>query len=140
VTEQQVSSSQAHPDVGDVPVGTLVGQVAQDLSTLLRQEIALAKVETKQEIQRAGKAGGALGGAGIAGWLAIVFVSLAVMFALGAVMPLGWAALIVAAVWGVVAAVLFATGKRQLAEVNVVPERTVETVKEDVRWMQNRSS
>lgn len=134
------STGAPHRDVSDVPVGTLVSEVANDLSTLMRQEIALAKAEMKKEATQAGKAGAALGGAGLAGWLAVIFVSLAVMFALGAVMPLGWAALIVAVVWGIVGAVLFTSGKKKLSTVNPVPERTVETVKEDVRWVQNRNS
>jgi hypothetical protein len=62
------------------------------------------------------------------------------MFALGNVMDLGWAALIVTVVWAIAAGVLFVTGKKKLAEVNPVPEKTVETVKEDVRWVQNRNS
>jgi len=127
-------------DLGEVPVSTLVSQVAEDLSTLMRQELELAKTEVKQEAARAGKAGASLGGAGLAGWLAILFLSLAVMFALGNVMDLGWAALIVTVVWAIAAGVLFVTGKKKLAEVNPVPEKTVETVKEDVRWVQNRNS
>jgi hypothetical protein len=55
-------------------------------------------------------------------------------------MDLGWAALIVTVVWAIAAGVLFVTGKKKLAEVNPVPERTVETVKEDVQWVQNRNS
>jgi hypothetical protein len=127
-------------DVGDVPVGALVSEVAQDLSTLMRKELELAKVEVKQEASRAGQAAAELGGAGLAGWLAVVFISLAAMFAIGAIIPLGWAALIVAVIWAMAAGVLFSTGKRKLAAVNVVPERTVETVKEDVQWVQNRNS
>jgi hypothetical protein len=130
----------SHPDVGEVPVGSLVRDVAEDLSKLLRQELELAKAETKQDVIEAGKAGGALGGAGVAGWLAAVFLSLAVMFALDAVMPIGWAALIVAVIWGVVGVMLFVMGRNRMRAVNLVPEKTVETVKEDVRWLQNRSS
>ena len=127
-------------DVGEVPLGSLVRELTEDLSTLVRQELELAKAETKLEVVRAGKAGGAFGGAGLAGWLTVLFVSLAVMFALGAVMPLGWAALIVAVIWGAVAAALFVVGRRKMRTVNLVPEKTVETVKEDVQWLQNRSS
>lgn len=127
-------------DVGQVPVGQLMSQVAEDLSQLVRAELALAKVETKQEITKAGKAGGMLGGAALAGWLTLLFASLALMYALGAVMPLGWAALIVAALWGVAAAVLFVVGRKRIKQVNPVPEQTIETVKEDVRWIQNRNS
>ena len=128
-----------HRDVGDVPVGSLVREVAADLSTLMRQEFELAKAETKREVAKAGKAGGMFGGAGLAGWMTVLFASLAVMFALGAVMPLGWAALIVAVLWGVATAVLFAVGRSRMRTVDMVPEKTVESVKEDVRWLQNRN-
>jgi hypothetical protein len=135
-----MTAPNSRPDVGDVPVGSLVRDVAEDLSKLLRQELELAKTETKQEVIKAGKAGGAFGGAGLAGWLAVLFLSLAVMFALDAVMPIGWAALIVAVIWGVAGAVLFVTGRNRMRAVSLVPDKTVETVKEDVRWLQNRSS
>jgi uncharacterized membrane protein YqjE len=128
------------PDVENRSVGSLVGEVARDLSTLVRQEIELAKAETKQEAKKGGKAAGMLGGAGIAAHLLLVFVSVAVMWALGEAMHLGWAALVVAVVWGLVAAVLGALGRKQLREIEPVPTQTVETVKEDVQWARNRTS
>jgi hypothetical protein len=140
MTGPDQETRRTHQDVGDVPVGQLMSQVAEDLSRLLRTELALAKVETKQELATAGKAGGALGGAALAGWLTVLFLSFALMYALGEVMPLGWAALLVAVLWGIAAAVLYAVGRSRLKQVNPVPERTVETVKEDVQWLQNRKN
>jgi hypothetical protein len=140
MTGPDLNNGVGHRDVGEVPVGQLMSKVAEDLSALVRSELKLAKVETKQEISKAAKAGGALGGAALAGWLTLVFASLALMFALGALMPLGWAALIVAALWGIAAAVLFATGRKRMQQVNPVPEQTIQTVKEDVQWIQNRNS
>jgi len=124
----------------DTSVGQLIRDVAEDVTTLVRQEIALAKAETKQELTKSGKAGAAFGGAGLAGWITLVFLSLAVMFGLGAVIPLGWAALIVAVVWAVVGAALAAYGRTRMRAVNPVPTRTVETVKEDVAWIKNRNA
>jgi hypothetical protein len=124
----------------EASVGQLIREVAEDVTTLVRQEIALAKAETKQELAKTGRAGAAFGGAGVAGWITLVFLSLAVMFGLGAVMPLGWAALIVAVVWGIVGAALAAYGRTRMRAVNPVPTRTVETVKEDVAWMKNRNA
>ena len=77
-----------------------------DLSKLMRQEVALAKVELKEEAAKAGKASGLLGGAGAVGYLVLVFLSLALMFALDAAMPIGWAALITAVILGIVAGIL----------------------------------
>jgi hypothetical protein len=122
------------------PLSELVGDVTRDLSTLVRQEIDLAKAEIRQEAVKGGKAAGMLGGAGFAAFLFLLFGSLAVMWGLGAVMPLGWAALIVAAVWAIVGAVLFALGRSRLRSVDPTPHRTVETVKEDIRWAKTRKA
>jgi uncharacterized membrane protein YqjE len=128
------------PDVTDSSVGDLLGRVTTDLSTLMRQEVELAKVEIKEEATKAGKASGMLAGAGAVGYLVLVFLALALMFALDAVMPIGWAALITAVLLGVAAAVLFVLGRKQFQQVNPKPEQTVETLKEDVQWAKNRNS
>jgi len=117
-------------DVGDASVGELIGEVTRDLSTLMRQELDLAKAEVKQEASKAAKAGGMLGAAGFAGYMVLLFASIAAWQGLAEIMPSGWAALIVAVVWAVVGAVLFAVGRKRMAEVNPKPERTVETVGE----------
>ncbi|MET8758091.1 phage holin family protein [Lentzea sp. NPDC004782] len=115
-------------------LGDLVAELTGDLSKLMRQELELAKAEIRQEAVKAGKATGMLAAAGFAGYLTTVLLSLALVFALGAVMPLGWAALIVAALWGIAGAVLYSTGRARLRTVNPTPERTVETLKEDAEW------
>lgn len=115
-------------------LGKLVGEIGEDLSTLFRQEVELAKAEIRQEAAKAGKAAGMLGGAGFAGYMVALLVTLAVVFGLGNVMDLAWAALIVAAVWALIGGVLFARGKERMREVNPTPEQTIETLKEDVRW------
>lgn len=117
-------------DVGNVSVGELMGEVTRDLSTLMRQELELAKAEVKQEVTKTGKAAGMLGGAGFAGYMVLLFASIAAWWGLANVMAKGWAALIVTGIWAVIGAVLFAVGRRQLREVNPKPERTVETVRE----------
>jgi Putative Actinobacterial Holin-X, holin superfamily III len=117
-------------DVGGVSVAELVGEVSQDLSTLMRQELELAKAEVKQEAVKTGKAAGMLGGAGFAGYLTLLFASIALWWGLANVMDQGWAALIVAGLWALIGAVLFMVGRRRLQEVHPTPERTAETVKE----------
>lgn len=116
-------------DVGDVPLGELIGDVTRDLSTLLRQELALAQAELKQEATKTGKAAGALGGAGFAGYMVLLFLSVALWWALANLIGHSWSALVVAVVWGAVGAVLYTKGRRKLREVNPTPERTVDTVK-----------
>ena len=128
------------PAVADSSVGDLLGRVTTDLSTLMRQEVELAKVEIKEEATKAGKASGMLAGAGAVGYLVLVFLALALMFALDAAMPIGWAALTTAVLLGIAAAVLFALGRKQFQQINPKPEQTVETLKEDVQWAKNRNS
>jgi uncharacterized membrane protein YqjE len=124
----------------DESIGHLIGQVAGDVSKLFRQEVALAKAELKEEAAKAGKAGGMLAGAGFAGYMVAVLLSLALMFALGAVMPLGWAALIVAVLWAIAGGVLYAVGRKRMKDVDPVPRQTVETLREDAQWVRDQTS
>ncbi|MFI9065605.1 phage holin family protein [Streptomyces sp. NPDC053429] len=124
----------------DPSIGELIGEISQDLSQLVRDEIELAKAEIKQESAKAGKAVGMLGGAGYAGHLVLLLGSLTVVFALANVMDLAWAALIVTALWAVAGAVLYVRGRERLRAVNLKPEQTVETLKEDARWARHLTS
>jgi len=121
-------------------LGDLVSEVTQDLSTLIRQELELARAELGAEAKKAGKAGGLLGGAGYAGHMVALFASLALTLALGLVMPLSLAALAVAVLWAVVGFVLYRKGRQELATVHPKPERTIESIKEDVQWASPRRS
>ncbi|GIH78392.1 phage holin family protein [Planobispora longispora] len=118
-------------------LGQLISEIGEDMSRLFRQEVELAKAEIRQEAAKAGKAAGLLGGAGFAGYMTALLVTLAVMFGLGNVMDLGWAALIVAVVWGAIGAALFVTGRKRMQQVSPKPEQTIETLKEDAQWARN---
>ena len=124
-------------EVQETSVGELIGNISDDLSQLFRQEVELAKAELKQEATKAGKAAGMLGAAGFAGYLVVILLSFALVAALSNVMDPGWAALIVAVLWGIVGAVLYANGRKQLKTVDPTPRRTVETLKEDAQWLKN---
>lgn len=128
--DMRAAPGDAHRDVSGVSVAELFGEVTQDLSTLMRQELELAKAEVKQEAVKTGKAAGMLGGAGFAGYMTLLFASIALWWGLANVMDQGWAALIVAVLWALVGAVLFLVGRRRLQQVHPTPERTAETVKE----------
>jgi hypothetical protein len=116
-------SPDARPSVGE-----LVSDVAADLSTLIRQEVELAKAELRQSAIRAGKGAGMLAGAGVTGHLTVLFVSIAAWWGIGDTTGHGWSALIVGGVWLVVAAVLGLLGRREITTVSGAPQ-TVETVK-----------
>jgi hypothetical protein len=102
--------------------------VTQDLSTLMRQEIQLAKAELRDEAAKGGKAGGMLAGAGIAAHLVLVFLSVALWWGLSNVMDGGWAGLIVAGIWALIAAVLAAVGRTRMKQMRGLPQ-TTETAK-----------
>jgi len=121
--------STAHVKADNASLGELLGDVTRDLSTLMRQEVDLAKAELKQTTTRAGKGAGMLAGAGIGGHFVLLFLSLALMWALGAVMALGWAALIVAVIWAIIAAVLASIGRKELKQIKGLPQ-TGETLSE----------
>lgn len=125
---RDVSGEPVNPDVSDSTLGELIGGVTRDLSTLMRQELALARAELTQEAGRAGKAAGAFGGAGVAGHFVLLFMSLAIWAGLFEVMHPGWAALLVALVWAAVAGLLFVMGRSSMQEFDPKPERTVDTL------------
>ena len=110
-------------------LGDLLAEVSRDISTLMRQEVELAKAELKQTAKQTGKGAGLFGGAGVAGFFALLFLSIALWWGLGYLMGNAWSAVIVAVIWGIVAAVLYFTGKKEFDEVEGMPQ-TVETVEE----------
>lgn len=120
----------AHERAESASIGELVGDVTKGLSTLLRQEVELAKAEAKESATKAGKGAGMLSGAAMAGWFTLLFLSLAVWEWLsGALDNRGWAAVIVMAIWAVVAAILAVVGRKKIKEIQGMP-RTVETAKQ----------
>ena len=119
----------AHAKADSNSLGELLSDVTRDLSTLMRQELELAKAEAKQSATKAGKGGGMLAGAGVAGHFVLLFLSIALWYALGELMGLGWSAVVVALIWGIIAAVLASTGKKELKKIKGMPQ-TVETVQE----------
>ncbi|WP_091250297.1 phage holin family protein [Arthrobacter sp. ok909] len=119
----------AHAKAESSSLGDLLGEVTRDMSILMRQEVELAKVELKQSAARAGKGAGMLAGAGVAGHFVLLFLSLALWWALGTVMGLGWSAVVVALIWGIVAAVLATTGRKELKAIKGLPQ-TTETLQE----------
>ena len=133
-------SNQAPPGSDERSLGELLGDIADNLTTLVKQELDLAKTEAKQEAAKAGKGAGLLGGAGVTGHLALLFASLALMFLLDTWMHTALAALIVTVLWAIVAAVLGARGRKELQELNPKLETTQRTIKEDVQWAKERKN
>lgn len=116
------------PDGKTESLGQLLGEVSKDISTLFRQEVELAKAELSDSAKKAGKGAGMFGGAGVAGFLALMFLSIALWWGLGYLMGNVWSALIVAVIWGIVAAILAMRGKKEVEEIQGAP-KTAETLK-----------
>jgi uncharacterized membrane protein YqjE len=126
--------SGASPAGDSRSLGEIVGDVTQDLTTLVRQEIDLAKTELKQEATRTAKGAGMLGAAGLAGYFTVLFLSTTLMFVLDEFLELWIAALIVTVLWAIAAAALAVIGKKKLQASNPQLPQTQQTLKEDVQW------
>jgi uncharacterized membrane protein YqjE len=112
----------------------IVGDISADMTTLVRQELDLAKTEAKQEVARVGKGAGMFAGAALAGFFTLFFVSLALTYLLDNWMPVELAALIVALLWAIAAAVLAVTGRKNVKAAAPPMETTKQTLKEDAQW------
>lgn len=108
-------------------IGEILGDVSRNVSTLMRQEVELAKAEVKQSTSKAGKGAGMLAGAAVAGLLFLVFLSVSAWWGLGQFIGNQWSALIVAVIWAVIAAVLAMVGKKELEKIRGLPQ-TADTV------------
>jgi len=106
---------------------------------IIRSEVRLAKTETKEEIGKAGKAGAVLGGGAVLALYAVGLALLAGVSALALVLPQWLAFLVMAALAGLTATLLIATGRHQIQRVRVKPERTITTVKENLEWAKHQS-
>lgn len=127
-THPGADGAQETPTIGNL--GEIIANISTDLSTLVRQELDLAKAEVTDSASRAGKGGGMLAGAGVGAHMALLFLSITLWFALDAWLDhLAWSALIVAVIWAVIAAILARKGRAELKTINGIP-RTVETAKQ----------
>jgi hypothetical protein len=110
-------------------LGDLLGEVSRDISTLMRQEVTLAKAELKESATKSAKGAGLMGAAGYGALMAVFFLSVALWWWLGTLIGGGWSAVIVAVLWAIIAAILFVVGRGQFAQVEGAPQ-TVDTLKE----------
>src|SRR3954453_3604759 len=123
------------------PTAELVKDLSRDISTLVRQEIELAKVEMAEKGKKAGVGAGMLGGATVLGLAAVGGSIATLILILDSWMPAWLAALIVTIVYGAVAGVLALRGRDEIKEMGApVPERAKESVKEDVQWAKTRAT
>jgi putative superfamily III holin-X len=130
---------EAQPELRDHSISELVKDLAAETSTLVRQEIDLAKAEMTDRGKRAGKGAGTIAAGAVAALLAFGALTAALIAALDLAMPTWLAALIVTVVHGAIAGVLVQIGRKQVQEAAPpVPEETIDSVKEDVQWAKTR--
>jgi MFS family permease len=127
--QRQYREDVPDPNAGTKSIGDALGDVTRDLSVLVQQELALAKAEVRQTVNKAGQAVGMYAGAAIAAFLFVLFLSLALWEALSDSTGRGWGAVIVAVIWLVAGLVLFLVARAQMKKVTGLPQ-TTETVRQ----------
>jgi hypothetical protein len=122
-------------DLRDQSIGDLFKQLSEQTSALVHQELELAKAEMRQKGKRAGAGAGLIGAGGVLGLGAFGALTATLILVLATWMDAWLASLIVTVVYGAGAAALALTGKERVKEAAPpIPEKTVETLKEDVQW------
>ena len=122
------------------PTGELLKELSDHTTTLVKQEIDLAKAELSEKGRKAGLGAGMFGGAGLFGVFAFAALTTCIIVALDSAMPLWLAALIVTVVYAAIAGVLALQGRNKVQEAGPpVPEQATESVKEDVQWAKTRA-
>jgi uncharacterized membrane protein YqjE len=128
------------PKQPDKSLGDLFGELSSEFSELVQTQLALAKAELREEARKAGRTAGMFGAASVAGYMALVLLSFALVWALENVMDAGLAFFLVGAVYAVAAAILFFRARDRARDIDMVPRDTVASLKEDVQWAQQKLS
>ncbi len=134
----RIEPDPTQPKQPDKSLGDLFGDLSREFGELVRTQTDLAKTEIRNQADKAKLAAEAFGGAAVAGYMALLLLSFAAAWGLSEVMPEGVAFLIIGAIYAIAAGVLSLRGRRRVEELNVVPEQTIESVKEDVQWAQQK--
>ena len=136
------SGSPPYPvDEPDQSVGDLVGKLTSDFGSLVQSHIQLAKEEIVDEIKQAGRGAGLVGGAALAGWIALLLISFAAAWGLSELFDSVWLGfLTVGLIWAVTAAALFISGRGALQELDPLPRKTINELEEDKRWLTEQSN
>jgi uncharacterized membrane protein YqjE len=127
-------------DLHDRPIGDLLKQLSEQTTTLVRQELELAKAEVSEKGKKAGAGAGMFGGAGVSAMLGLGALTAAAITLLDNAMSTQLAALILSVVWFATAGVLALQGRNKVQEATPpVPEQATESVKEDLQWAKTRA-
>jgi hypothetical protein len=147
MTQQTFVSPPRETDVAWTPaeqgdashsLGELFSSLSADLSTLMRQEIQLAQTETTEKLSAATRSIALIAAGGLVAYAGLLGVLAALVIALGGMMSYWLAALVVGVVVLIVGALLVQSGRSSLADLHVVPEKTVETMKENTEMVKEK--
>ena len=130
----------ANHTIGERSAGEIMQDVVRDVGEVVRGEVRLAKAEMAETARNAGKAGGMFGGAAVCGLMGLASLVAAGIAALALLLPLWAAALIMGVLLVCIGGAMYAGGRSKLKEVHAVPEKTVETIKDDVQWAKHRTT
>jgi len=130
----------ANHTTGERSASEIVQDVVRDMGDVVRGEVRLAKAELSEKASQAGKAGGYYGVAALCGLMGFACLVLAGVAGLALVMPVWLAALLVSVFLLCVAGAAYFGGKAKMSEINPVPERTVQTIKDDIQWAKHRTT
>jgi uncharacterized membrane protein YqjE len=134
------NSEAEHPSSYDTSLGDLLKELSTDISVLVRQEVALAKVEMSEKAQTYARASAMMAVAAILAMLAIGVLTACIVLAIDVALPAWLAALIVGGAYLIIAGILVLVGMARLRRAGKpVPEQTIETIKEDVSWARQRA-
>lgn len=131
---QPAAEPAARPEPDDSSLKAAVNDVKTDVSRLVAEQLAIAKIEMKREGTKLGMGGGMLATALFAVYMVLMFGTLAGVYGLGHLLGNGWAALIVAGVWALVAAITALVGRAVLRKVSG-PQQSIAAFKENLEWV-----
>ena len=130
-----MTTGQAEPSLGQ-----LLTELTGDMSTLVRQELEIAKTETMQKVSGATRSVIMMVAGGLLAYAGLIALVIAAAIALGSLMPYWLSSLIVGLVVVAIGAVLIISGRSRLTNISLVPQNTVETLKQDARWEKEQIS
>lgn len=123
--------------------GRSIADVLQDIianvQTIIRSEVRLAKTEITEEATKASRAAGMLAGGAVAALFTVWLLLLTILLVLATVIPMWSAALLLLVIMAVITTVLLSAGKKRFKAVHATPEKTIETVKENVKWVKSQT-
>lgn len=128
----------ADPGYREPSLATLITDMTDQLTTLVRREMELARVETQENMSRLVKSAATMVAGGVIAYAGLIVVLLAVAYGLAAVIPLWVSTLIVGAITIAIGAFMLMAGRSAMAEVNLVPEKTIQSVQNNVDMIKEK--